>query len=116
MSNYAGDETGGNLAGYNDWYFNNTCIVAAKKKGNVLNWGSFACNTKQDQWPVLGNNTIYVIPGNVGNDIKNVGLCNLTESEFQSKYNTDLDTKIMAASDEMNKQFIADAKAMLFSS
>ena len=48
-------------------------------------------------------------------NIKNVGLCNLTESEFQSKYNTDLDTKIMAASDEMNKQFIADAKAMLFS-
>ena len=118
MDNYAGDQTLGTYAGYNDWYFNNSCISGAsiEQGKSVLNWGSFACNTKQDQWPVLRDNIIYVDPKNVNNNIKNVGLCNLEESEFQSKYKTDLGTKILASSDEINQKFVEEAKAMLFSS
>eukprot|EP01084_Bolivina_argentea_P064491 117612_1 len=80
MSNYAGNKKG-EYAGYNDWYFNNTCIVKQKQASSmaVLNWGSFACSTKQDQWPILGNNTIYTIIDNV----TAVGLCNYTELQFQ---------------------------------
>ena len=47
---------------------------------------------------------------------KNIILCNLEESEFQSKYKTDLGTKVLASSDEINEKFVQEAKAMLFSS
>ena len=106
MSNYAGNQDG-ESAGYNDWYFNNTCIVA--KGGKFVNYGSFACQTKQDQWPILGNNTIYTVIG-----VDKVGLCNLTESDFQTKFKTDLDTTIAKASPEVDAQFVQQAKEMLF--
>ena len=38
----------------------------------------------------------------------------MTESQFQSKFNRDLGTKVYEVIDEINRQFIANAKAMLF--
>eukprot|EP01084_Bolivina_argentea_P064488 117607_1 len=112
MSNYAANADG-ESAEYRDWYFNNTCILNAKANNNAkyLNWGSFACQTKQNQWPVMGNNTIYTVNDNVNI----VGLCNLTETQFQNKYNTDMGTKVYKATNQVNAQFIKQAKAMLFS-
>ena len=116
MSNFAGNTELGEYKGYNDWYFNNTCIVTAKKTKSmpVLNYGSFACSTKEEQWPIMGNNTIYVNISRIGGNLTNVGLCNFTESEFQSKFNKDIDTKIYKVTDQINKEFIQNVKAMLF--
>eukprot|EP01083_Nonionella_stella_P210991 763348_1 len=85
FANNAGDQQ---LLGYADWFNNNICILNSK---SVTAYGSFACNMPQDQWPVLGNNTIYLMNETA---VSVVGLCGSNEKEFQSKYKADLGTTI----------------------
>ena len=62
----------------------------------------------QDRWPTLGNNTIYQL----NNNISDIGLCNLNETEFQKMYNTDIGTTINSSPN--NTEIISQARMMLF--
>lgn len=81
------------LAGHNDHYYNNTCVIGVDNPGS---YGDWTCEVDQNRWPILGNNTVHIL----GNNTKNTGLCGNTEAEFQSKYNMDLGTQIFGPVDD----------------
>eukprot|EP01084_Bolivina_argentea_P161071 280406_1 len=98
----------GQQSGFNDIFVNNTCILNINQP-NILNYGGFSCDKiNQDRWPILGSNKIYQL----NNNVSNVGLCGLSETEFQMKYNTDLNTIIYGQPN--NTDIIQQAKYMLF--
>ena len=92
------------LSQYNDGYYNNTCII---NKNSVTNYGGFSCGSSQTAWPILSNNTVYVL----GSNVNKVGLCGLNEKDFQTKYKTDIATIIKGYPD--NKAIIQQAKQLL---
>ena len=98
----------GQLEGHQDLFYNNTCIINGIPQNNE--YGSFNCSTQNEdnQWPKLGDNTVYIA---IGNNSK-VGLCGKTEDEFQQTYpNADIGTVIKGAPD--NAEIIAAAKALI---
>eukprot|EP00483_Globobulimina_turgida_P008737 UN08755 len=94
------------IAGFVDAYYNNTCIL---DQSVPQNYGTIACQSDLDSWPVLGNNTIYINSDNV----TVTGLCGMSEIEFQKKYNTDLGTVINGPAN--TTLILSEAKAMLWS-
>ena len=95
----------GQLAGYNDLYQNNTCVI----NGNPGSYGQWNCTYDTDRWPLLGGNNIYTLnPKN-----NHTGLCGLNEVSFQAKYNMDLGTKILGPISD--KDLLNHARQMLFS-
>ena len=93
------------LPGFNDGFYNNTCIINSNK---TKNYGSFSCGSSKEAWPMLGDNKIYAL----GSDLSNVGLCGMNEKEFQSKYNMDKGTVILGEPD--NEKIIQQAKQLLY--
>mmetsp|Transcript_67792 Transcript_67792/g.107564 ORF Transcript_67792/g.107564 Transcript_67792/m.107564 type:complete len:816 (-) Transcript_67792:152-2599(-) len=99
----------GQVEGHQDAFFNNTCII---NNSGQTEYGGFDCSPQSasNQWPKLGNNTVYMAQGG---DTSKVGLCGLTEAKFQQTYpGADDGTVIMGTPD--NAQIIAAAKALLF--
>ena len=97
------------LAGHNDWYFNNTCVIDASIT-KLSTYGTFDCDETQDTWPIMGNNSIYAANASSSN----LGLCGKSEDSFQKTYKTDLGTKIYGSYPSAD-ELIAQTKAMLFS-
>lgn len=95
--------------GYIDQYSGNDCTINSPQVDG--DWGKIACNTSVSAWPILGNNTIYLTNQT---NVDKVGLCGLTEMEFQNKYKTDLGTVIKGPSDIDDAKTISNAKTMLF--
>eukprot|EP01083_Nonionella_stella_P159244 519321_1 len=93
------------LKGFNDGFYNNTCII---NSNNTIKYGAFSCKQPQSNWPMLYNNTVYAL----GSDIDKVGLCGLSEIDFQNKFGTDYGTVINAYPD--HNDIIRQAKQMLF--
>lgn len=91
------------LPGYNDGFYNNTCIFNA----DVTNYGVFNCSAPKDAWPILGGNKVHTLSGS-----KSSGLCNLSEDEFQKKYNVDLGTEILGPPNDT--LILQQAREMLF--
>ena len=86
-----------------------------KSYSYLTNYGQINCSLSINQWPKLGNNQIYYI-NNYNKTImnnKNVGLCNMNESEFQLKYNLDLNTNIYYHQPN-NTQILQKAKLLLW--
>merc|ERR1712228_113939 len=96
------------IAGYIDGFYNNTCIIDVKK--NLQTYGALECSASQDTWPQMGNNVVYINNNETDNSV--TGLCGLSESEFQSKYNQDLGTVIK--SNPNNAEILKAAKEMLW--
>ena len=98
----------GQLEGHQDAFYNNTCITSGVPSNNE--YGTFDCSAQNsgNQWPKLGDNTIYVASG----DNSKVGLCGKDEVSFQ-KANPGIDdgTVIKGAPD--NAAIIAAAKKLL---
>ena len=100
---------GGQLAGHNDYFYNNTCVIDLSLT-KFTDYATLDCNTKENAWPVTYNNSIYISGGNSSI----VGLCNKSENEIQaSPYNYDLGTKIYGDYPSYT-DLIAQIKATLF--
>ena len=96
------------LDGHQDGFYNNTCIINVSSDSIDNEYGGFLCSNPSDQWPKLGDNTIYMVQGNENK----IGLCNKTETEFQNAYpGIDEGTVIKGAPN--NAQIISQAKALL---
>ena len=93
------------LAGYADAFFNNTCIINSNK---TAQYGSFGCAQPQSTWPLLGNNSVWTLAPNASA----IGLCGLSEAEFQAKYGADLN--IVVQSNPDNEAIVQQAKLLLF--
>ena len=98
----------GQVNGHQDAFYNNTCIINA---GSQTQYGSFDCSSQNsgNQWPKLGDNTIYM---SGGQDPTKVGLCGKTEAEFQ-KANPGADDGTVIKGPPDNAQIIAQARAIL---
>ena len=106
---YSVQASTGQLAGHNDYFYNNTCVLDSTVS-KLTDYGSFDCDSSQDAWPVTYNNSIYVSGGNSSV----VGLCSKSEDAIQaSPYNYDLGTKIYGDYPS-SSDLIAQAKATLF--
>merc|ERR1719384_2819778 len=105
------DMNSGQLAGHNDLYQNNTCVLRKEKTTPLLpnTYGQWNCDYSTDRWPILGNNSIYTQEKGVADTI---GLCGVNEKEFQTKYNMDIDTKIYGAVNDT--QLLQQARDMLW--
>ena len=105
------------LQGHINWYFNNTCIIDQEKppvQYGFINMPHQNCtdnNNGINQWPLLGNNTIYIGGYSATNNI--TGLCGYNEVEFQAKFNMDHGTKIFGPPNI--QQILDQAKQMLWS-
>merc|ERR1712013_843219 len=89
------------LKGFNDAFFNNTCVI---NSNDTVHYGSFSCSASQSTWPKLGNNSVWTLATNVSA----VGLCGLSEVEFQAKYGADLGTVVQSNPD--NEAIVQQAK------
>ena len=96
----------GQLQGHQDGFYNNTCVLEATQS----TYGNFDCGTQnsQNQWPKLGDNTIYITTG----DESKIGLCSMTEADFQKKY-PGIDDKTVIKGAPNNADIIKQAKALL---
>eukprot|EP01084_Bolivina_argentea_P064487 117606_1 len=105
------DMKSGQLAGYNDLFQNNTCILREEKSTPLVanSYGQWNCQYTTDRWPILGNNTIYT---NDNGYVNTIGLCTLNEASFQTKYKMDLNTKIYGPANDT--QVIQQARDMLW--
>ena len=96
----------GQKKGYIDAFYNNTCILNVN---TISNYGDFNCSAGMDTWPILGNNTIYILNQT---NVKNVGLCDMSLPEFQTKYSYDIGTVVRAQPN--STEILIQAKSMLF--
>ena len=99
----------GQLAGHNDYFYNNTCIIDQTAKGNQSNYASFDCTASQDTWPITYDNKIYIANGSS----TNVGLCDATEEGIQSYKSYDLGTQIFGTYPNYT-EIINQARQILF--
>ena len=107
--------------GHIDYYYNNTCIINQNTLTHYnTDYGTFGgitgvsysnCSISLESFPILGNNTIHILSNNT-NIINNIGLCEMNEKDFQSKYNNDIGTIILGYPDD--NALIQQAKKLLW--
>ena len=94
------------MEGHLDKYYNNTCIINQEAPKTYAN---FHCGDDHKTWPILGNNTVYIM----GDDVSKTGACGLNETQFQSKYGVDTGTVILPGPPD-NAAILDQARSLLW--
>ena len=105
------DMASGQLAGHNDLYQNNTCVLREEESTPLVphSYGQWNCEDAQSRWPLLGNNTVYI---SQNGDVDKIGLCGLNEGDFQQKYKMDIGTVMHGPVDDA--KLLQQARDMLW--